>query len=73
MFCDFCECEECKYGIDRLYHAQTADGSWICDVCYTYDLCTSGPLRNPQGPCDNKDCSHRPRIVSDWIKFKENA
>ena len=69
-FCDFCDCDDCKYGngIVSTNHAQTSDGRWICDICYTYDMCTSGPNRNPKGPCDNKNCEHRPKIISSWKK-----
>lgn len=70
MFCDFCTCSDCQNGTERLHHAQTADGSWICEICYLYDECTTGPLRSSTGPCDNKDCIHRPTIVSEWTIYK---
>lgn len=70
-FCDFCLCSQCAQGDIWLSHAQTEDGRWICDVCYTYDLCTSGPNRNPSGPCEDPNCIHRPKLVTDWIKFGE--
>ncbi len=70
-FCDYCECDDCTYGNDRISHAKTSDNDWICDICYTYDLCTStGPLRNKNGPCKNKDCIHRPVLITKWIDFK---
>lgn len=69
-FCNNCKCKDCQFGTDRLYHAQTANGDWICDVCYTYDVCTSGPNRNPNGPCKRKDCKHRPKLVSKWLQYK---
>jgi hypothetical protein len=69
MFCDFCQCDDCKFGNNVLRHARTEDGRWICDVCYSFHLCTSGPNRNPYGPCSNLNCSHRPKLVTDWIKF----
>ena len=72
-FCDFCDCNDCRYGTKYLSHAQTSDGKWICDVCYTYDLCTAdGPNRNWSGPCKNKDCQHRPTLVGEWIVAKPN-
>lgn len=72
MFCDYCPCEGCKVGEDHMSHAQTADGRWICDVCYLYDLCTAnGPNRNWSGPCKDKNCIHRPKIVSEWVRFKD--
>jgi len=69
MFCDFCPCQDCQEGRSDLSHAQCEDGRWICDVCFTYDLCTSGPNRNPNGPCMEEECPHRPKIVSDWLPF----
>lgn len=52
------------------YHAQTVDGRWICNTCFTYDLCTSGPDRNNDGPCKDKLCRHRPRLKdSKWMKL----
>lgn len=72
MFCDYCKCKNCQEGCDWLSHAQTDNGTWICDVCYAYDLCMSpGSNRNWKGPCDNKDCEHRPKIISKWIKYEE--
>ena len=38
-FCDYCDCEDCKYGNSYLVHAQTVSGKWICDVCYQYEVC----------------------------------
>lgn len=69
-FCDFCDCAQCKYGWRgyNIYHAPTDDGKWICDVCYEYDQCTTGPNRNPMGPCKNADCEHRPKLIGGWIK-----
>lgn len=72
MFCDYCTCNSCQYGDKYIHHAQTDSGKWICDVCYTYDLCTAdGPNRNKNGPCDNNDCIHRPKITSKWTKYEE--
>lgn len=67
-FCDFCSCDDCKYGnsIYVLHHAKTQDNKWICDICFEYDLCTSGPNRNSNGPCKEKNCDHRPKLISDW-------
>ena len=69
-FCDFCTCENCrtgKVGNASLDHAQTEAGTWICDVCFAYDVCTAdGPNRNPNGPCDEERCLHRPRLVTEW-------
>ena len=68
-YCNFCKCSACKYGwIDhKTYHAPTSAGGHICDVCYAYDVCTSGPNRNPEGPCENKDCEHRPKLIGPFI------
>ena len=79
FFCDFCDCEDCRDGSELLYHASTTDNKWICDVCWTYDLCTSnnnpfGVDRNPDGPCpSNVECRHRPRLSGPWIKGKRKA
>ena len=71
-FCDFCPCEQCKTGNTgyksfKVTHAQTEDGRWICDVCYTYEVCLDA--QRAEGvvtePCKNKDCKHRPKIT-DW-------
>jgi len=70
-FCDYCDCEDCQNGTEYISHAQTVDGKWICDVCYLYDLCTAdGPKRGAL-PCENKDCVHRPKLVSEWTKLGE--
>ena len=73
-FCDFCKCEQCRNGGHiggvPIHHAQCSDGQWICEICYTYDVCTSGPNRSSNGPCKDKDCKHRPKLVSRWIPFK---
>lgn len=69
-FCDFCDCDECKFGADYdwFLHAQTNEpDKWICSTCYTYDLCTSGPNR-ANHPCENKECIHRPKLVTKWSK-----
>lgn len=67
MFCDFCTCEDCQHGTKYISHAQTITGQWICDVCFLYDLCTSGPNRVNE-PCKDKECRHRPKLISDWTK-----
>lgn len=71
IYCNYCDCNGCKYGnMDdvKLYHAKTFNNDWICNVCYKYDLCTSGPLRNKNGPCENDECIHRPKIISNWVR-----
>ncbi len=44
-FCDFCPCEQCKTGeaVIEVFHAQTIDGRWICDICWHYSACLSAP------------------------------
>jgi hypothetical protein len=71
MFCDFCDCEDCKFGQKMLSHAETNKGTWICDICYYYDQCTNGPDRNPDGPCKDKLCKHRPILMGHWLKFSK--
>jgi hypothetical protein len=73
-FCDFCKCGNCRDGAPWLSNARTSDGRNICDVCYTYDVCVRAQRKaneTVRGPCDNTNCEHRPRIVSDWKKFEE--
>lgn len=77
-FCDYCPCEDCKKGAAYVSHAKTADGLWICDICYLYDVCASVMKRDgtsrPGGstaPCDDKNCVHRPKLASEWIKGKK--
>lgn len=70
-FCDYCDCENCKEGWPsyiKVKHAFTDEDKWICDVCYCYEMCkrkhdVSVPYN---GPCDDKNCVHRPKIVSEW-------
>ena len=71
-FCDFCDCELCRDGSFYLSHAKTEDGRNICDTCFSYDLCTSGADRNPDGPCHEVECKHRPKIVSEWIDYEDS-
>lgn len=68
-FCDFCPCSDCVSGRRHLAHAETSDGRWICDVCFTYDRCVDGQRQagGPvTGPCDDEECDHRPKLVGGW-------
>jgi len=70
-FCDFCTCDDCREGRSWLWHAQTEDGRWICDVCYHYEVCLDAKGRRKGteknlGPCDNLNCEHRPKLVTEW-------
>lgn len=70
-FCDFCTCEDCKNGTKYILHAKTSSGKWICDVCYSYDECVKQKRENGEkqtGPCDDKNCAHRPKLVGKWSK-----
>lgn len=70
-YCDYCDCEDCVKGTKYIFHAQTSDGRWICDVCYTYDSCIRAKRKNNEEarlPCDDKNCIHRPVLISDWSK-----
>jgi hypothetical protein len=62
-YCNYCSCDDCKYGWATTYmkHAPTEDGKWICDVCYTYDVCPSGPCEDENGK--SICCEHRPKLV----------
>lgn len=68
-FCDFCECSDCKKGAAHLSHAKTTPGRWICDVCYTYDECVRRGSK--KGPCDDKNCVHRPKLEGKWEKLND--
>jgi hypothetical protein len=68
-FCDYCDCEDCKYGNSYLVHAQTVNGKWICDVCYQYEVCQEFADRKGKGPCLDQEwgtCTHRPKLDSGW-------
>lgn len=68
-FCDFCDCADCKNGRQDLRHAKTADGRWICDVCYTYDVCVDAWRKQGVrlGPCEHP-CNHKPKLIGGWQK-----
>lgn len=76
-FCDFCTCEDCVQGHQGRFHAETVDGRWICDVCFTYDQCTAddgtGKPRNPNGPCAETECPHRPRLKAVEPQWTEGS
>lgn len=73
LFCNFCDCAMCKYGSEGNVHAQTVQGTWICDTCFRYDVCTS-PLKpgySKNGPCEDINCRHRPRLrTGEWLEFE---
>lgn len=70
-YCSYCGCDDCINGSYHADHALTENGNWICDICYTYDLCTKdGPDRNKNGPCKDKNCKHRPKLIGPWIPYK---
>lgn len=58
--CNFCKCPGENHKKD--YFAQTVDGRLICSTCWHYDVCTSWTNRNPDGPCSEPECPHRPRL-----------
>jgi hypothetical protein len=69
-FCDFCTCSDCQNGKSYLSHAETEDGRWICDVCFTYESCMDKQRElygKHNGPCEN-DCEHRPKLISEFVK-----
>ena len=65
MFCDYCKCDDCRFGTNLIRHAQTKDNSWICDICYWYECCIDIIGK----PCDKKDCEHRPELISEWTSW----
>ena len=71
-FCNFCKCSDCINGSKFLRHAQTTKNKWICDVCYHYDVCIDAKRKEGkrEGPCDDKNCVHRPKLKSGWEKMK---
>lgn len=65
-YCDYCPCEDCQYGTKYISHAQTDNGKWICSTCFNWDLCTN--VIGLHGPCEDKECVHRPKIITEWSK-----
>ena len=70
-YCDYCDCEDCVYGAEYLTHAQTVSGRWICSTCYSYEVCidakASGNRRGTDGPCDDLNCKHRPKLATEFM------
>lgn len=64
-FCDFCGCVDCQFGAEGLTHAKTNDGKQICDVCYYHDACPDARCKTS---CKDLNCSHRPKLVSEFTK-----
>ena len=65
-FCDFCPCLRCQTGDAWLTHAQTEGGRWICNICYSNNVCANIPQ------CIDEDgkpipCTHTPKLTTDWI------
>lgn len=74
-FCDYCTCEDCRTGAHGLKHAKTIDGRYICDVCYTYDVCVIAQRKEDgyvTGPCEDTNCKHRPKLVTPWTTRDED-
>lgn len=74
-FCDFCDCADCQTGEGDwktlgIEHAPTADGRWICAICYAYDVCTRAQRAagEPRDPCKAKECAHRPKLAGPWVR-----
>jgi len=63
-YCNYCPCKDCKHGSKYIKHAQTINGDWICDICYTYEVCLDADMDEP---CKTP-CVHRPKIISEWSK-----
>lgn len=74
-FCDFCDCPTCLNGEHGITHAPTADGRWICDVCWQYDVCDVHDGKY-NGPCESDegepiaDCPHRPKLIGMFDRRK---
>lgn len=70
-FCDYCSCSDCMLGKSYLSHAQTENNKWICDVCYSYDVCMNKQREETgthNGPCSIENCNHRPKLITSWSK-----
>lgn len=74
-FCDYCKCIDCQTGyshdsetkevLGKLLHAKTKDNKYICDICYNYyDGCISAT----GDVCANKNCQHRPILITHFIE-----
>lgn len=85
-FCDFCQCKQCQTGDAPFHytHAPTADGRWICEVCWSYDVCGRervrlGETKYKSAPCEDArgraipDCPHRPKLVGPWTRKDGSA
>lgn len=68
-FCEYCPCDDCRKGLKGMYHAQTADGRFVCEICFTYDLCENNEGKIIE-PCKDSQCEHRPVLVGGWEEFK---
>jgi len=73
MFCDYCDCNDCKYGSKYCSYAQTDEDKNICDICYHYDVCVNAQrlAGEYKEPCKDLNCKHRPKIISEWKKFDD--
>jgi hypothetical protein len=70
-YCDFCTCDDCKFGSKYTKHAQTFDNKWICDTCYRYSVCIDAKRQSGstlRKPCDNMECDHRPQLKTSFEK-----
>lgn len=69
-FCSYCQCETCQFGPEykglQIVHAKTEVGTWICDICFTYECC----LDQGSEPCSGI-CQHRPVLITEWM-LEEN-
>jgi hypothetical protein len=52
-----------------LFHTQTIDGHWICETCYTYDVCARNKSDPCEGLCGEFKCDHRPKLINNEWTF----
>lgn len=74
-FCDYCDIIDTYTDEEKIYlsRAQSIGGSWICDICYYFLICSNSKNDpNLLGPCRDK-CNHRPQLISKWEKFKNET
>lgn len=70
-YCDFCTCDDCKFGSKYASHAQTFDNRWICSTCYNYEVCIDAKRKEnavTRMLCEKKDCEHRPQLKTEFSK-----
>ena len=73
-FCDWCPCANCAGGkapIFPVFNILLADGTHMCDVCWSYPPC--GIDDDCEEYVSKGSCSHRPPLApgAEWIARSE--